>query len=583
MPSQYPYRITIQNEYLGASRVVRAMSRGDLEFQVTSQLYKWNEQEQRKRTQKQKEAQRESARQHAVNLKLQAEEDTALAQQQLAAFREILSSANGRNLAIDWEQLLDRQTLESFQFNYAKPERDKIRVQLLGPTPVEIAVAAPAPEKPSVWEFLLPFLRTRRLEREAEATAAYEKQARRARVEHAKRVQQYKAREHEVTDAYNVAVREYNSKLKTAQQAYVKRRNEFRTRQEEHNNSVIAFRDRYAAGEPDGVEQYVQMVLARSTYPEDIAGEPEVLFDSASKTLIVNFWLPAPSEVPRVTEYQFVASRKEIKPKEMKAKDFEAFYDNIIQQLALRTIHEILISDAAQRIEAVVFNGWARGIDSKTGKAFTSCILSCQAPREQFVEFDLLHVEPKECVRGLKGITAGPLAMLAPVRPIMDINRDDDRFVESKEVLDQMRPQENLAAMEWEDFEHLVRELFEKEFQKSGGEVRITQASRDRGVDAIAFDPDPIRGGKFVIQAKRYNIVVPVSAVRDLFGTMTAEGANKGILVTTSHFGRDSLEFAKDKPITLINGENLLHMFQQHGYNLHISLLPKGDPRRGLG
>jgi restriction system protein len=136
--------------------------------------------------------------------------------------------------------------------------------------------------------------------------------------------------------------------------------------------------------------------------------------------------------------------------------------------------------------------------------------------------------------------------------------------------------------MEWEDFEHLVRELFQKEFAQTGGEVRVTQASRDRGVDAIAFDPDPIRGGKFVIQAKRYNMVVSVSAVRDLYGTMIAEGATKGILVTTSYFGRDSREFAKDKPITLIDGENLVHMFQKHGYNVHIAMLPKGDPRRGL-
>jgi restriction system protein len=199
------------------------------------------------------------------------------------------------------------------------------------------------------------------------------------------------------------------------------------------------------------------------------------------------------------------------------------------------------------------------------------------------MDLNLAYVSPRECVRGLKGITAGPLIMLAPVKPILEIKRDDDRFVESKEVLDQLRPEDNLAAMEWEDFEHLVRELFEKEFAKTGGEVRVTQASRDRGVDAIVFDSDPIRGGKFVIQAKRYNMVVPVSAVRDLYGTMIAEGATKGILVTTSYFGRDSREFAKDKPITLIDGGNLVHMFQKHSHNVYIAMLPKGDPRRGLG
>jgi hypothetical protein len=32
--------------------------------------------------------------------------------------------------------------------------------------------------------------------------------------------------------------------------------------------------------------------------------------------------------------------------------------------------------------------------------------------------------------------------------------------------------------MGWEDFEHLIRELFEKEFQTGGGEVKVTQASR---------------------------------------------------------------------------------------------------------
>jgi restriction system protein len=246
-------------------------------------------------------------------------------------------------------------------------------------------------------------------------------------------------------------------------------------------------------------------------------------------------------------------------------------------------MHEVFIADYSLAVEAVVFNGWVRGIDPKTGKPFTSCVLSCEASRKQFMDLDLAHVSPKDCIRGLKGITAGPLIMLAPVKPIMELNRDDDRFVESKEVMDQIRPEDNLAAMEWEDFEHLVRELFEREFSQTGGEVRVTQASRDRGVDAIAFDPDPIRGGKFVIQAKRYNMVVPVSAVRDLYGTMIAEGATKGILVTTSHFGRDSREFAKDKPITLIDGENLVHMFQKHGRNVHIAMLPKGDPRRGLG
>jgi restriction system protein len=126
--------------------------------------------------------------------------------------------------------------------------------------------------------------------------------------------------------------------------------------------------------------------------------------------------------------------------------------------------------------------------------------------------------------------------------------------------------------LSWEEFEHLIRELFEKEFSSNGGEVKVTQASRDGGVDAVAFDPDPIRGGKIVIQAKRYTNTVGVSAVRDLYGTVMNEGATKGILVTTADYGPDAYEFAKNKPLTLLNGSNLLFLLEKHGQKARIDL-----------
>ena len=114
--------------------------------------------------------------------------------------------------------------------------------------------------------------------------------------------------------------------------------------------------------------------------------------------------------------------------------------------------------------------------------------------------------------------------------------------------------------------------MFGQEFSANGGEVKITQASRDGGVDAVAFDPDPIRGGKIVIQAKRYTNVVGVSAVRDLYGTLMNEGAMKGILVTTSYFGNDAYDFANGKPIQLIDGGQLLGLLEKHGHKARIDL-----------
>ena len=74
----------------------------------------------------------------------------------------------------------------------------------------------------------------------------------------------------------------------------------------------------------------------------------------------------------------------------------------------------------------------------------------------------------------------------------------------------------------------------------------------------------PIFGGKVVIQAKRYKNTVGVSAVRDLFGTMQNEGASKGILVTTSGYGKASFEFAQNKPLELLSGSNLLYLLEEH-------------------
>ena len=63
MPSRYPYQRTIRNEALGASKVIRAMTRNELDWLVEAQLDKWDEQEKRKKQQRQREAQRAAAKQ----------------------------------------------------------------------------------------------------------------------------------------------------------------------------------------------------------------------------------------------------------------------------------------------------------------------------------------------------------------------------------------------------------------------------------------------------------------------------------------------------------------------------------------
>src|SRR5437764_7915968 len=136
----------------------------------------------------------------------------------------------------------------------------------------------------------------------------------------------------------------------------------------------------------------------------------------------------------------------------------------------------------------------------------------------------------------------------------------DPRFVDATDAISTLDERPNLMELTPTQFEVLIQNLF----SSMGLEAKQTQASRDGGVDCVAYDSRPIFGGKVVIQAKRYKHTVGVSAVRDLFGTVQNEGASKGILVTTSGYGKASFEFAEGKPLELLSGSNLMYLLKEH-------------------
>ena len=314
------------------------------------------------------------------------------------------------------------------------------------------------------------------------------------------------------------------------------------------------------------------MVLNNSEYPETFPKSFELEYNPENKIIIIEYELPAIECFPKIKEVKYIATKNELKETYIPESQLQKMFDESMYKITLRTIHELFEADVANALEAISFNGWVNATNRATGKKENNCILSIQVKKNEFLQIDLSNVDPKTCFKNMKGVASSKLSSLTPVQPILQISKVDKRFIDSYEVAKNIDNTTNLAAMDWEDFEHLIRELFEKEFKSNGGEVKVTQASRDGGVDAIAFDPDPIRGGKIVIQAKRYTNTVGVSAVRDLYGTVLNEGATKGILVSTADYGPDAYDFAKGKPLTLMNGANLLYLLEKHGHHAKIDL-----------
>jgi len=309
-----------------------------------------------------------------------------------------------------------------------------------------------------------------------------------------------------------------------------------------------------------------------SSYPFSCSKKLDPEYNPETKILIVEYFLPNKESMPTLKELKYI--KKDDKYKEIRITETQRnkLFDSLMYQLTLRLISAQFKTDTENKISLICFNGWVHSISKATGKHEDVCILSISVKKEQFLEIDLSKVDPKACFKHFKGVGCAALSSITPIQPILQINKADKRIVQGYDVIQDLEDATNLAAMDWQDFEHLVRELFEKEFMQNGGEVKVTKASRDGGVDAIAFDPDPIRGGKIIIQAKRYTNIVGVSAVRDLYGTVINEGANKGILITTADYGPDAYDFAKDKPITLLNGGHLLFMLQKHGQRAKIDL-----------
>lgn len=379
---------------------------------------------------------------------------------------------------------------------------------------------------------------------------------------------------------YEEQVKQQKAQYHMELEGWEEGRKQFLKERDEHNQRIDSIGAGYSRKEPTSIEDFCTLVLEASEYPHWFPKSFEINFNPANGIVIVDYQLPSPDSLPSLKEVRYVKARREFVQKEIPAPQKEGLYDDVLYQTALRSIHELYQADTANVLSSVVFNGYVQSVDPATGSPIRPCVLSLQANMEEFAQINLGNIEPKACFRRLKGVSSSKLHSLAPVPPVLIFNRQDSRFIQPKEVVDRLAEGENLAAMDWEDFEHLIREIFEKEFAAGGGEVKVTRASRDWGVDAIAFDPDPIRGGKIVIQAKRYTNTVGVDAVRDLYGTVINEGASKGILVTTAEYGPESYQFAKGKPITLLTGGNLLSLLEKHGHKARIDL---NEAKRILG
>jgi restriction system protein len=366
--------------------------------------------------------------------------------------------------------------------------------------------------------------------------------------------------------------------LAEKRRAYLRQSAEAARAVAEDNDEVDQFERKFRTAEREAVSQFFTLVLG--VYPDGFSHRaPRALYRPEPREVVVDYELPPQSVIPTQQDFKYVQKRDEIDPVPRPIKDIKDRYRRMIAMVALRTIHEVFTADQAGVVGAVIFNGHLSTKDPATGQPIRPCLLSVNAPLEIFNTFVLADLNPVVCLHKLNALFSPHPCDLEAVRPVVDfeILLSEYKLAEDIDAIASLDSRRDLLDMTPTEFEHLVRQLFEAMGMKSWN----TQASKDDGVDAVAYNEEPYVGGLCIIQAKRYRTAVGVEAVRALAGVMGDKRATKGIMVTTSWVTKDGREFAdRNGRIEIMECEQIKYLCKKHLELDVLISLPKPPPKR---
>ncbi|KPH98322.1 restriction endonuclease [Actinobacteria bacterium OV450] len=330
------------------------------------------------------------------------------------------------------------------------------------------------------------------------------------------------------------------------------------------NSGLTELAEALRAGEAEAAVEYFSGALyASAAWPETLPRQVAAAYDPAARQLVLDWELPGYAVVPEARAVQYLPSTDQDKVKPRPVTERRALYRDLLAQCVLLVVRELYAADEFGVLDSVVVNGFVDCHDPATGQETRIVLATVPAERAAFAGLRLEQVNAVDClVSGLGGQLSARPDQLTAVRPGRRPDEVGGGVVShGGHAGDASDDEPDLFAMDPIAFENLVAELF----RAMGMEAVTTQRSGDGGVDVEALDPAPIRGGRIVVQVKRYRNTVPPTAVRDLYGTVQDKGANKGVLVTTASFGPGSYTFANGKPLELVPGADLVDLLHQYG------------------
>lgn len=205
---------------------------------------------------------------------------------------------------------------------------------------------------------------------------------------------------------HHVSAWEAAEAKRVRQLAQAERDHERRCR--EHEEAVAAanaeleeLKNNLAFDVPAAIEEYVQIILANSTYPSFFPVMSTASFDLPTRELSVQLSLPDPSEVPTVKEYRYSKALDDITATQWPVKMQKDRYASVVHQVAVRTLHEIFEADRAGKINSVRLTLVVPRISPATGNREEVPLVQVAAARDEFATFDLANVDPRATLEHL--------------------------------------------------------------------------------------------------------------------------------------------------------------------------------------
>ena len=226
------------------------------------------------------------------------------------------------------------------------------------------------------------------------------------------------------------------------------------------------------AGEPEAIKILMKVANMAHPLPQPLQSDLKIDLDLDARIALATIDVPDFNSLAIVK--QRGGSRKtgwQSVPSNQKRRATET----LLYALCIRAAYLVAASDEGNWFDTVAVNARQKWNDRATGQPRNGFIASLHATTGELRRLRLDQVDPKTCFFHLKGISTPSVEDVVPVRPIFTMNKDDDRIVPDRDVAEGLEPEANLAAMPWEDFEHLVRQLFEWEF---GRHVRLRLRAR---------------------------------------------------------------------------------------------------------